>query len=120
MTSSAFSKKITEIGIRKALNLSKSLANNWTPEDMEFLVSRWSTESHTFIVWWGEFCPTTEDVIVLTGPLFGETRTVKLLDDSEEIVLNRESDRKLEALNKALNKTLTDPKSRPKAYILHG
>lgn len=56
----------------------------------------------------------------MTGPLFGETRTVKLLDDSEEIVLNRESDRKLEALNKALNKTLTDPKSRPKAYILHG
>lgn len=56
----------------------------------------------------------------MTGPLFGETRTVKLPDDSEEIVLNRESDRKLEALNKALNKTLTDPKSRPKAYILHG
>lgn len=65
------------------------------------------TESHTFIVSWGEFCPTTEDVIVLTGPLFGEIRTIKLPDDSEAIVLDREGDRNLEALNK----TLTDPKS---------
>lgn len=33
---------------------------------MEFLVSRWSVEGHTFIVAWEEFVPTMEDVAVLT------------------------------------------------------
>lgn len=42
---------------------------------MVFLVSKWSTKSHTFVASWGEFCPTLEDVIVLTGvPLFGEVK----------------------------------------------
>lgn len=59
-----FSNKISQVGIRKALNLSKGLAINRSPEDMEFLISRWSIKSRTFITVWGEFCPTLEDVVV--------------------------------------------------------
>lgn len=32
------------------------------PLNLEFLISRWSVESHTFIAVWGEFGPTLEDV----------------------------------------------------------
>lgn len=70
---------ISKTGIRKALNLSKGTAINRIREDLEFLITRWSTESHTFIVVWGEFCLTLEDVVALTGLLmFREIRTVKL------------------------------------------
>lgn len=42
-------------------------------------------------------------MIVLTGvPLFGEVRTIKLPGDSEDITLDGEGKRKLEALNKPL------------------
>lgn len=41
-----YSEKSIAAGIKKALNLSKSLVLSRCPEDMEFLVSRWSPESH--------------------------------------------------------------------------
>lgn len=64
--------KIVSTGIGKALNLSKTLFINRSPMDLEFLISRWSVESHTFVTAWGEFYPTLEDVAMLTGlPLLG-------------------------------------------------
>lgn len=66
----------------------------------------WSTKSYTFIAAWGEFCTTLEEVIVLTDLLlFGEVRTIELLDDSEEISLDGEGERKLESLKKVLSKS---------------
>lgn len=42
-----YSEKITEAGIKRALNLLKSLATSRCPEDLELLVSRWNSESDT-------------------------------------------------------------------------
>lgn len=61
---------------------------------MEFLFSRWSTKSHTFVAAWGKFCPTLKDVVVVIGlPLFGEAITIKLLVDSDKIALDREGEK---------------------------
>lgn len=61
---------------------------------------------------WGKSCPTREDVIVLTGlPVFGELRTVNLLEESEEVNINGEGERKLAALNKALTDLKVKTKS---------
>lgn len=49
-------------------------------------------------------------------PMFGESRTIKLLDDVEEVSLNEEGKRKLEALNKAC----LGLKLPTKAHNLHG
>lgn len=60
---------------------------------MEFLVSRLSIESHTFIAAWDEFCLILEDVVFLTGlPLFEETMTIKLLNDSEKVAPHEEGE----------------------------
>lgn len=48
MANPMFLKKISQIGIRK-LESVESLAINGSPEDVEFLISKWSTKSHTFI-----------------------------------------------------------------------
>lgn len=55
---------------------------------MDFLISRWSIESHTFVTAWDETRPTLENALVLTGlPLFSETKTTKLSSDIEEVDL---------------------------------
>lgn len=60
----------------------KSLVTNRSLEDLEFLISRWSVESPTFIASWGESCPTLKDVVVLTSlPIFGESRAIKMPED---------------------------------------
>lgn len=42
-------------------------------KDLEFLLSRWRTEIHSFFTLWGEFGPTLEDVMMLTSlPTFGD------------------------------------------------
>lgn len=51
---------------------------NRSHEDMEFLFSRWSIESHTFSVAWGEFYLTLKDAVALTGLfIFCEVKTIK-------------------------------------------
>lgn len=67
---------------------------------------------------------TLENVIVLIGLLlFGEAITIELPDDSEEIALDREGERKLEAQNIALSvskiKTNSTYSSRLR-YFTHG
>lgn len=90
---------IVSAGIGKAMNLSKNLFINRSPMDLEFFISRWSIESHTFVTSWGEFCPTLEDVVVLTGlPLFGEAKTITT-PGSFGAVLSEEDEVKLILLN---------------------
>lgn len=68
---------------------------------MEFLISRWSSESYTFIAAWGELFLTLEDVIVLPSlPLCGESRAIKMPEDFDEITLAAEAERRLSILNK--------------------
>lgn len=83
MKDSVCSDAIISAGIGKALNLSKTLVVNRSPLDLEFLISRWSVESHTFVAAWEEFELTLEDVVVLTGlPVFGEVQAINVADDS--------------------------------------
>lgn len=73
---------IISVGIGKALNLSKTRVINRSPLDLEFLISRWSIESHTFVAAWGGFGRTLEDVVVLTGlPIFRESRAIAMPED---------------------------------------
>lgn len=56
--------------------------------DLAFLVSRWSSNSHTFVTALGEFCPSLEDVAMLIGlPTFGNFHLVDSLDvEGEKLV----------------------------------
>lgn len=49
MSNSVITHKTTHTGIKKVLNLLKSLAINKRDDDIEFLIIRWSMESHIFI-----------------------------------------------------------------------
>lgn len=47
-----------------------------------------------------------EDVIILTDlPVFGESRAIKMFEDSDEIALGVEGEKRLGLLNKALTKS---------------
>lgn len=93
-TNPNISKKFTQI---------KRIAINITHEEMEFMISQWSIESHTSTTTWGEFCLTIEDIAGLTGfPFFEHSRTIKLPKYVVEVSLDEVGKRKSEALNKAL------------------
>lgn len=68
-------------------------------------------ESHTFVTAWGEFCPTLEDVVVLTGfPLLGEAKAVVLPENSEGMMDDGDEARLI-----VLNEALTDSKAKGKS-----
>lgn len=67
------SNKMLSVGIKKALGCSRIHSITRTHGDLEFLVSRWSMESHTFVVAWGEFTPTVEDVLNI---FYGKTKAM--------------------------------------------
>lgn len=47
--------------------------------DIEFMMSRWSTETHTSVTAWGKFSPTLEDVTTLASSLIlGEAYVVNV------------------------------------------
>lgn len=113
MKDSIYSDAIVSAGIGKALNLSKTLVINRSPLDLEFLISRWSIESHTFIAAWGEFGLTLEDVVVLAGlPVCGDSRAIVMPGDSST-KLDEEGKIRLGLLNEAL----TESKHKRKALI---
>lgn len=58
-------KMLNIICIRKALKSSSRFSINKHSLDLECLVSRWSTNSHTFVAASGEYGPTLE--VVLDG-----------------------------------------------------
>lgn len=68
-------KKFQNLGIMRAITQARKESVERNSEDLEFLVSRWSTKMHTFVVTWGEFVPTLEDVVALTSlPMFGDAQ----------------------------------------------
>lgn len=103
MMDTIHSDAIVSAGIGKALNLSKTLVINRNPLDLEFLISRWSIESHTFVAAWGELYPTLEDVAGLTGlSIFGESRAIAMPRDLD-VKLDEEGEIRLGLLNEALS-----------------
>lgn len=87
---------------------------------MEFFISRWSVESHTFIVAWGSFGLKLEDVVALTClPLLGEVNTIKLPEDQEETALDEADKKKLESLNKVLSDSKFPNKSTYASWARH-
>lgn len=53
--------------------------------DLEFLISRWRIETHTFVVAWGEFGPSLEDVAMLTSlAMFSEAKAASLYPNGED------------------------------------
>lgn len=53
------------VDIRKTLNLSRAISINKQSLDPEYLVSRGSTDLHTFVATCNKFRPTFEDVSAL-------------------------------------------------------
>lgn len=103
MAKKKYSDSIVSVGIGKALSLSKNLFINKNPMDLEFLISRWSIETHTFVTAWRDICPTIEDVVVLIDlPLFGEVKIIAM-PGSYGVVLSEGDEVKLILLNEALS-----------------
>lgn len=59
-----------------------------SPVELHFLISRWSSHSHTFVAAWGEFCPSFEDVFMLSGLfMFRDYHAVDALDNEGKRLL---------------------------------
>lgn len=53
--------------------------------DLEFLMSRWNTKTHTFVASWGKFSTLLEDVAMLTSlPLFGKAHAIRVTLSKED------------------------------------
>lgn len=63
------SKKLNDVGIMRAITQVRKMVVERKTEDLEFLMSQWSTETHTFIASWAEFGPTLKDVVMLMSLL---------------------------------------------------
>lgn len=79
---------LEELGILRSIQNAMHEDVERSQVDLSFLVSRWSSHSHTFVAAWGEFSPSLEDVVMLTNlPLFGHTLVVDALDgEGEQLV----------------------------------
>lgn len=65
-------KLLNQIGIMKGIVQVKLMAIERNSIDLEFLMSRWTIDTHTFMATWGEFSPSLEDVAMLMSlPFFG-------------------------------------------------
>lgn len=95
----------------EALNLASAISTNQKHSNLEFLISKWSAESHTVVAAYGEFAPLLEEVSALTMlPLFGYTHSMG-------VVIDKKSQEKLDILNKALFESRS---SSTKATLLLG
>lgn len=79
---------LEELGILRPIQNAMHADVERNQLELGFLVSRWSSHSHTFVAAWGEFCLSLEDVEMLTNlPLFGHTLMVDALDgEGEQLV----------------------------------
>lgn len=64
------SNKMLLVAVKKALDCLKIHSVTRVQGDMDFLVSRWSVESHAFVAVRGKFAPTLEDVLDIIDPSF--------------------------------------------------
>lgn len=62
-----YRKTLDKVGLLKAVRLSRDLSMNRPQSDLDFVVSLWSTTSHTFIFPFGEAGPTLLDTETLMG-----------------------------------------------------
>lgn len=66
-----------KVGVKKSLDCSRLLLMTRHHQDLEFLISHWGVERHTFVAALGEFWPMLEDVMNLTTlPPYGETNAI--------------------------------------------
>lgn len=93
-------KKLNDLEIMRAINQARKMMVDKKPSDHEFLMSRWSTGTHTFVTAWGEFAPTLEDVALLTSLSMSGEAQVSNLD-----VSMGENKKRIEALASFLSKT---------------
>lgn len=76
---------LEEVRVMRAIQYALLMGVDKSPVDLAFLISRWSSYSHTFVAAWGEFCPSLEGVVKLTSlPMFGTYHVVDALDDEGE------------------------------------
>lgn len=61
-----------QLGIMKLITQARLIATERNPADLDFLMSQWSTETHTLVASWGEFSLSLEDVAVfnVTTPVW--------------------------------------------------
>lgn len=87
---------LSDASVGKAVDVSPDIFITRSHADLEFLISRWSMETHTFFISWGEFTSTLEDVSVMFRlPVLADTGTMALA------LSNREKE-KAKILNAAL------------------
>lgn len=81
-------KFLEEIGVLRPIQYVVLMNLDRSPIDRSFIVPRWSSHSHTFIAVRGEFCPSLEDVFMLTGlSIIGDYHTVDTLVNEGERLL---------------------------------
>lgn len=109
---SVISKKKKKAGIWKALNIAKTVSIQWKHDDLEFFISSWSIDNHTFATTWEEFGPTLEDVVAFTClPMFWEkTNAIR-------IILDETGEKKLEAVTIAYSGSKTSNKSTHNSWL---
>lgn len=85
------------MGFLKAIMRARSITVKRNPANLEFLMSRWSIETHTFLASWGGFFLALEDVAMLTSlPLFDEAHATG-------VMLKGEDQKKADYLTKSLS-----------------
>lgn len=67
LTQADMEKFLEDIGMLRPLQYAVEMDMDRNPVDLVFLISRWSSCSHTFVVAWGEFCTSLEDVYMITS-----------------------------------------------------
>lgn len=78
-------KFLEEVGVLRPIQYALLMDVDRSLADVAFLTFRWSSYSHTFVVAWGEFCPSLEEVVKLTNlPVFGTYHAVDVLDNEGE------------------------------------
>lgn len=70
-------KLLNQLGIMKSIIQTRLTAIKRNSVDLEFLIPRWSNETHTFVASWREFSPSPKNVSMLTSlVLFGESHAI--------------------------------------------
>lgn len=87
-----------DLGIMKVIAQARAMAVERNPNNLEFLKSRWSTETHTFVASWGEFGPSLGCADVDFFATVCETHETSLYPDGED-------NKRIEALKTSLSKS---------------
>lgn len=83
------SKRLNEAGVKEPIICERVCSLTKQQLDLELLLSRRITKTHTFFAAWGEFTPIVKDVLRLTHlPLLGETNAIGIvLDEDDQLKL---------------------------------